>query len=189
MAITYSRVCINRVRLPILLVISFSFLFFFFHLTYCRWASTLLSCLWSLRIFPSLPGSEQRNLYFSVRSRLGIWSRETGLAIPSRVSLFISILGLNLVLTCGIPPDFRGGVHLFSQTAIRQRVRPALMHEAGLESFPTSSQLYTTHLIVSKIVHSPTAPIMATSTLDFRLHTKILVRMAQHVASGTFNML
>ena len=30
----------------------------------------------------------------------------------SRVSLLISILRLNLGLTYGIPPDFRGGVHL-----------------------------------------------------------------------------
>ena len=30
--------------------------FFFFHLTYSRWTS-LPSCLWSQRIFPSLPGS------------------------------------------------------------------------------------------------------------------------------------
>ena len=37
-----------------------SFFFFFFssfHLTYSRWASSLPSCLWSQRIFPSLPGS------------------------------------------------------------------------------------------------------------------------------------
>ena len=47
------------------------------------------------------------------RSRLRIWSRETGSAVPSRVSLLISILRLNLVLTYGIPPEFRGGVHLF----------------------------------------------------------------------------
>ena len=33
------------------------------------------------------------------RSPLRIWSRETGSAIPSRVSLLISILKLNLVLT------------------------------------------------------------------------------------------
>ena len=33
--------------------------------------------------------------------------------MPSRVSLLISILRLNLVLTYWIPPDFRGGVHLF----------------------------------------------------------------------------
>ena len=41
-------------------------------------------------------------------------SRETGSAVPSRVSLIVSILRLNLVvLTYGIPPEFRGGVHLF----------------------------------------------------------------------------
>ena len=34
-------------------------------------------------------------------------------AVPSRVSLLISILRLNLVLTYGIPPEFRGGVYLF----------------------------------------------------------------------------
>ena len=48
------------------------------------------------------------------RSRLRIWSLETVSAVPSRVSLLISILlRLNLVLTFGIPPEFRGGVHLF----------------------------------------------------------------------------
>ena len=36
-----------------------------------------------------------------------------GSAVPSRVSLLISILRLNLVLTYGIPPEFRGGVHIF----------------------------------------------------------------------------
>ena len=45
--------------------------------------------------------------------RLRIWSRETGSAVPSRVSLLISILGPNLVFTYGIPPEFRGGVHVF----------------------------------------------------------------------------
>ena len=44
------------------------------------------------------------------RACLRNWSRETGSAVPSRVSLLISILRLNLVLTYGIPPEFRGGV-------------------------------------------------------------------------------
>ena len=44
------------------------------------------------------------------RSRLRIWSRETSSAVSSRVSLLISILRPNLVLTYGIPPEFRGGV-------------------------------------------------------------------------------
>ena len=47
------------------------------------------------------------------RSRLRTWSRETGSAVPSRVSLLIFILRLNLVLTYGIPHEFRDGVHLF----------------------------------------------------------------------------
>ena len=34
------------------------------------------------------------------------------MAVSSCVSLLISILRLNLVLTYGIPPEFRGGVHL-----------------------------------------------------------------------------
>ena len=49
------------------------------------------------------------------RPRLRFWSRETVSAVPSCASLLIlHILRLNLVLTYyGIPPDFRGGVHLF----------------------------------------------------------------------------
>ena len=58
------------------------------------------------------------------RSRLRIWSRETAPAVPSRVSLLISILGLNLVHTYGIPPECRDGVHLFIETDIPQRVSP-----------------------------------------------------------------
>ena len=36
-----------------------------------------------------------------------------GSAVPSRVSLLFSILRLNLVLTYGIRPEFRGGAHSF----------------------------------------------------------------------------
>ena len=80
MVITYSRVWINRVRLP--------------------------SCSWS---------AEQRKIMFPCpRACLRIWSRETGSAVPSRVSLIIFILRLNLVLTYGIPSEFRGGVHLLN---------------------------------------------------------------------------
>ena len=57
----------------------------------------------------------RENEYFPVRvrSRLRIWSRETGSAVPSRVSLLISILRLKLVLTYGIPLDFRSGVRYY----------------------------------------------------------------------------
>ena len=44
-------------------------------------------------------------------SRLRILSREAGSTVPSRVSLLISTPRLNLVLTYGIPLEFRGGVH------------------------------------------------------------------------------
>ena len=55
----------------------------------------------------------RENKYFPVRVCLRIWSRETDWAVPSCVSLLISILRLNLVLTYGIPYEFRSGVHLF----------------------------------------------------------------------------
>ena len=48
---------------------SFFFFFFFFHLTYSRWTSSLPSCLWSQRIFPSLPGS--RLTIFLSRCKFG----------------------------------------------------------------------------------------------------------------------
>ena len=64
------------------------------------------------------PASGQLNIekcFFSCpRSRQRIWFRETGSAVPPRVILLISVLGLNLVLIIyGIPHEFRGGVHLF----------------------------------------------------------------------------
>ena len=73
------RVRINRVRLPILLVV------------------------------------RERLIFPCLRSRLRIWSHETGSIVPSRVSLLISILRLNIVLTCRTPPDFRGGVRYFNR--------------------------------------------------------------------------
>ena len=52
------------------------------------------------------------------RSCLGIWSRETCSAVPSRISLLISLLRLNLVRTYGIPPEFRGGVPPSAQSRV-----------------------------------------------------------------------
>ena len=54
-----------------------------------------------------------KRIFPCTRSRLRIWPRETGSAVPPRVSLLISILRLNLVLTYGIPLEVRGGIHLF----------------------------------------------------------------------------
>ena len=74
-----TRVRINRVRLPILLVVNWT-------------GKIIFACL---------------------RWRLRIWSRETVSAVPSHVSLLIYILRLILVLTYGVPPEFRGGVYFF----------------------------------------------------------------------------
>ena len=49
-----------------------------------------------------------------------------GSAVPSRVSLLISILRLNLALNYGIPPEFRGGDHLFMKP-------PYAMHRVSPE--------------------------------------------------------
>ena len=75
--------------------------------------------------------NREKMIFSCPRLRLRIWFRETGSAAPSRVSLFISMLRLNMVLTYGIPPEFRGGVHMpvFTQNrhtpyAIRHRVSP-----------------------------------------------------------------
>ena len=47
------------------------FLFsFFFNLIYSRWTSLLPSCLWSQRIFPSLPGSRLTIFYRDASSAL-----------------------------------------------------------------------------------------------------------------------
>ena len=89
-------------------------------------------CLWSLHIAEySSTGKgcqycswsdEQENLSFPCpRSRLRIWSREAGSAVPSRVSLLIlhTTRRLNLVLTRGIPPAFHDGAHiLYPSTTI-----------------------------------------------------------------------
>ena len=60
------------------------------------------SCSWS---------AEEGKWFFTCPySRQRIWSRERGSAVPSRINLLIFIPRLNLVLTYGILPEFRGGV-------------------------------------------------------------------------------
>ena len=54
----------NHVYYRLGIIETFFFIFYFlFHLTYSRWTSSLPSCLWSLRIFPSLPGSRLTVFY------------------------------------------------------------------------------------------------------------------------------
>ena len=56
----------------------------------------------------------RENEYFPVRVRAWEFdlAKPVYLAVPSRVSLLISILRLNLLLTYGVSPEFRGGVYL-----------------------------------------------------------------------------
>ena len=61
----------------------------------------------------SWPAEQGKRIFPCLRLRLKNWSREMGSAVLSRVSLLISILRLNLVLTYESPPEFRGGVHMF----------------------------------------------------------------------------
>ena len=56
--------------------------------------------------------TEKMNISLSAFAPENLVSRDNFRQSPSRVNLLISILRLNLVLTYGIPPDFRGGVCL-----------------------------------------------------------------------------
>ena len=67
--------------------------------------------------------AEQVKLNFTCpRSRLTIWSRERVRPPRPASACSFSTPRLNLVLTRGIPPDFGGGVHLY--TAIHNRASP-----------------------------------------------------------------
>ena len=77
--VVYSS-CMNIVN-PVAQFLTYDFhtFFFFFNLTYSRWPSSLPSCLWSLRIFPSLPGS-----------RLTIFYRDASSAILQLVNQWLN---------------------------------------------------------------------------------------------------
>ena len=59
-----------RVLVPTADVWSLPDYFFFSNLSYSRWTSSLPSCLWSLTIFPSLPGSRLTIFYRDASSAL-----------------------------------------------------------------------------------------------------------------------
>ena len=79
---------------------------------------TSLAKEWPLFITPSLVASPRTTSSHLVQWTQSPFAPENlvprdGFGSPVPVSLLISILRLNLVLTYGIPPEFRGGVHLF----------------------------------------------------------------------------
>ena len=58
------------------------------------------------------PGKVANTAYGQLNREISLSRlQQTGSVVPSRVSLLISILRLNLVLTCEISPKFRGGTH------------------------------------------------------------------------------
>ena len=63
----------------------------------------------------------REKIFLCPRAWLIIWSSETGSAFPSRVSLLISVLRLNLVLTGFLPSYVAASIYV---TAIRHRVSP-----------------------------------------------------------------
>ena len=64
----------------------------------------------------------RKMIFICPRACLRIWSRETSLAVPSRVSLLISILRMDMVLTTGFLPS--SAAASIYETAIRHRVSP-----------------------------------------------------------------
>ena len=66
------------------------------------------------KVANSVYGQLNRGKFPCPRSRLRIWFRETSLAVPSLVSLLILYTNAESgAYSHGIPPEFRGGVHIF----------------------------------------------------------------------------
>ena len=64
----------------------FFFLFLlFFNLTYSRWTSSLPSCLWSQRIFPSLPGSRLTIFFIAMQVQRSYNSSTNGSILLTHV--------------------------------------------------------------------------------------------------------
>ena len=94
---------------------TFFFFLFFFHLTYSRWTSSLPSCLWSQRIFPSLPGS-----------RLTIFlSRDAS-------SAFLQLVNQWLNLTCSRSHAFRYERKNTNPTLVRIELTTSVLADVQL---------------------------------------------------------
>ena len=79
---------------------------------------------------------------------------ETGSGVSSRVSLLISTLRLSLVLTYGIPPDFRCGVHLFICDQLVNVDQPSSHVECSLFTLYNNYSLDSTN-VCSSILSCP----------------------------------
>ena len=122
-----TRVWINRVRLPILHVVSwtgktnisrsyhlifmgvvkvfwYSFLFFF-NLTHSRWTSSLPPCLWPQRIFPSLPGSCLTN--FLSRCKFSTLTTDVNQWLNFISEVFVQVVTRRFIRRCFQEPSDR----------------------------------------------------------------------------------
>ena len=84
---------------------------FFFNLTYSRWTSSLPFCLWSQRIFPSLPCS-----------RLTFFYRDASSALLQLVNQWLTGGELSWYLGCAFERDRKGGVVRASRRAFIESV-------------------------------------------------------------------
>ena len=97
-----------------------------------------------------------------------------GSAVPSRVSLLISILRLNLVRTYGIPLEFRGGVRLFIQNphtpsgqspslsghaiAYRWRSLPRVRRHMASKPQGSSERVLPWQVTMDQLIYAPLFP-------------------------------
>ena len=99
------------------------------------------------------------------RACLRVWSREMSSTGPSRVSLLISILKLNLVLTYGIPPELRrrpfikppyaiGSVPSLSDHAIAYRWRslPRVRRHRASKSQSSSERVLSWQVTMDQLI-------------------------------------
>ena len=63
-------ICAHTHQVIYIQIMSIHIYIFFLNLTYSRWTSSLPSCLWSLRIYPSLPGPRLTNFYRGASSAI-----------------------------------------------------------------------------------------------------------------------
>ena len=84
-------------------VCSFSFLLFF-HPTYSWWTSSLPSCLWSQRIFPSLPGSRltiflSRCKFSTLTTRQPMVEININITVCSiNISIIVCYININIIV-------------------------------------------------------------------------------------------
>ena len=127
----------------------FSFLLFFY-LTYSRWTSSLPSCLWSRRIFPSLPGS-----------RLTIFYRDASSALLQVVNqrLNFTCLGVGACLKVNTRALGRGAFHKVDSIPLSLTSEH---HRGSVVSLLGSPPRFPSYYIIehaSCILYKPSTPV------------------------------